>query len=71
MSDAIPLNMAKVSADVQARVAEHEKQLGYLKESLVLAKKMGEDTKDAERYLESLEALLASMRIQLKTLTRT
>jgi hypothetical protein len=70
MSDAIPLNLRKVSEDVQARIKEHTEKLTLLRQSVEIAKKMGEDTTDAEKFLVSLEALLDSMRKQLGVMTK-
>jgi len=62
MSDSIRKRMADMSKALLPDLEQAEKQLGYLKESLVLATKMGEDISDEQAAVAQLEAMIASLK---------
>lgn len=68
MSD---INTRKLLADSRANLAaniqKHKGQLDLLKQSFVLAEKLGEDTTQATSMIGTLEKLLDVMDKQLKT----
>jgi len=62
MSDSIRKRMESMSKALLPDLEQAEKQLGYLKESLVLATKMGEDISDEQAAVAQLEAMIASLK---------
>ena len=62
MSDSIRKRMASMSKALLPDLEQAEKQLGYLKESLALAVKMGEDISDEQAAVAQLEAMIASLK---------
>ena len=62
MSDSIRKRMDSMSKALLPDLEQAEKQLGYLKESLVLATKMGEDISDEQAAVTQLEAMIASLK---------
>lgn len=62
MSDSIRKRMDSMSKALLPDLEQAEKQLGYLKESLALAVKMGEDISDEQAAVTQLEAMVASLK---------
>ena len=62
MSDSIRKRMETMSKALLPDLEQAEKQLGYLKESLALAVKMGEDISDEQAAVAQLEAMIASLK---------
>jgi len=62
MSDSIRKRMESMSKALLPDLEQAEKQLGYLKESLALAVKMGEDISDEQAAVAQLEAMIASLK---------
>jgi hypothetical protein len=54
--------MDSMSKALLPDLEQAEKQLGYLKESLALAVKMGEDISDEQAAVTQLEAMVASLK---------
>ena len=62
MSDSIRKRMESMSKALLPDLEQAEKPLGYLKESLALAVKMGEDISDEQAAVAQLEAMIASLK---------
>ena len=62
MSDSIRKRMESMSKALLPDLEQAEKQLGYLKDSLALAVKMGEDISDEQAAVAQLEAMIASLK---------
>jgi len=62
MSDSIRSKMESMRKALMPDLEQAEKQLGYLKETLILAVKMGQDIADEQAAVAQMEGMIASLK---------